>query len=727
MTGSGLAFVTTRDPPGVRIEDRVSGRQYAIRTAGDVDPSPVDGDALAAPVDECVAVETTELRVPDHYSVYVRDEGGELLQSVVGETPATVPRGDHYLELGTPVKTYLRIGSEFECTNTQSGIRVRLPRRDRVVVGARPWQVAPETAITVTDDPGDLLVALSQFGSALHSLSPERSFPTLRGHPPQLRVGDALDVPETVEPPESGVTIAVPPTLPAAYAVAPLAYYLAATVVPGDRFEILTDDGPAYAPPVDADRPDGGGAGETNNNGNGNGNGNARANGRGLARAVRRVLTRCFTLDCLVRTVGRYPVDLQARHEFEARSDVDLDYETLYDLSLAERTARYLRVPHEPVAAVAPRWPIVAVVEPGPLATEALASLVDRFALVRPGDPPRYRGTEARSAVLQLFTASDDTPVRSTSLVYDGEAAYVDVPETDGDRTVWVGEGVPLGAAKYLAEGVDHRNRRATELTASGPLRIDIVSNEAPMDIEPEAVEECYEIRSDRPLDTEIHYRLATTGLERLIESGTDLLHFVGHASAEGLDCPDGTLDVATVDESRVDAFYLNACESYRQGRLLVERGSVGGVVTHSRVADTRAAEVGVAVARLLNVGYPLGAAVEVVRSTTDGGGQYAAIGDESVCLAQPAGGCPYLPVVASGDADDAVRLRIRSLAADACRWGLGSMNAYHDVSDSQHLVSGRAGPFEVTVDELRTFAARSPGALVIDGELRWRVPDEWG
>jgi hypothetical protein len=308
--------------------------------------------------------------------------------------------------------------------------------------------------------------------------------------------------------------------------------------------------------------------------------------------------------------------------------------------------------------------------------------------------------------------------------VFDEDASYVDVPETDADRTLWIGEDIPLGASKSLPEGFVHRNQRANELTDAGPLRIDVVVNDASMNIEPEEVENAYDVRSDRPLETRIHGPRVTTDLRELVESGTDLLHFVGHASAAGLRCPDGLLDVATIEESRVDAFYLNACESYRQGRLLVERGSVGGVATHSRVSDTIASDVGVIVARLLNVGYPLGAALSIVRTATNVGGQYTALGDESVCLAQPAGGPPYLRLVRSTDAADSYELRLRSFAASACRWGIGSMVRYVlDATDRHHLVSGTAGPFEVTASELETFAGRGQGALLIDGDLHWQFP----
>lgn len=71
----------------------------------------------------------------------------------------------------------------------------------------------------------------------------------------------------------------------------------------------------------------------------------------------------------------------------------------------------------------------------------------------------------------------------------------------------------------------------------------------------------------------------------------------------------------------------------------------------------------------------------------------------------------------------DRYRLRLRSFAASACRWGVGSLMAYTvDPAERQFLVPSTAGPFEVTGDELRAFASQSRGPLLVDGELRWDV-----
>jgi hypothetical protein len=708
VTGESLGFVATSDPPGISVEDRVSGRQYALYTSGESAPTTTETETagLDVPVSRAVVVRADEVRIPGAYTVHIRDGEGELVQSAGFGDSTTVAPGEHVIELTTPVKTYLKVDAGFDCRVHDSAITFSFDSPGDIIVGARPWRVAPTTEITVDDDPETLLRSLSYFGTALQSHSPERSFPTLRGHPPAIDVGEDPSVPDDGTRPDSGITITAPPTYEAAYAVAPLAYYLAARVRPAEGFSLRTEAAGEVAGIEPGDR-------------------RATDETTALASAVERLLTHCFTLDCLVRTVGRYPVELHERQAFEATAAGPLDYERLYELPLARRTAAYLRVPHEPVASVAPRWPIVAFAEVGPEATAALPPLVDRLTLVKPGTRPRYTGEEARTRATSSFVTADVGGCRSTSLVFDERESYVDLPDVDADRVIWVGDDVPLGASAYHPTAIRNRRRQAAASMREPPLRIDVVSNEASMDDEIDRAVDTYDIREDRGLETTVHRRLSTRALRQLIESGTDLLHFVGHATPDGLRCTDGSLDVSSVDRSRVNAFHLNACESFRQGEALVERGSIGGIVTHSRVADHLATEAGVIVARLLNLGYPLGAALRVIDLATNVGGMYTALGDEGVCLVQPTGGCPCLWVVSSDPPGDRYDVGVRPFTADACRWGVGTLVTYRpDSHDRHYLLPRPTDTLEVPGERLRTLHERHGVAMLLDGELRWTFPD---
>ena len=92
-----------------------------------------------------------------------------------------------------------------------------------------------------------VMQAVAAFSSALKTTSAERSYPTLRGHPPTVELGDRLHIPDELSSPETGITIELPATYAAIYAAAPLAYYLGADLVPGEEPLLRTDTGSEYA------------------------------------------------------------------------------------------------------------------------------------------------------------------------------------------------------------------------------------------------------------------------------------------------------------------------------------------------------------------------------------------------------------------------------------------------------------------------------------------------
>jgi len=77
-----------------------------------------------------------------------------------------------------------------------------------------------------------------------------------------------------------------------------------------------------------------------------------------------------------------------------------------------------------------------------------------------------------------------------------------------------------------------------------------------------------------------------------------------------------------------VSAFLLNACQSYQQGEALVHRGSRGGIVTLSDVANSPATQLGRIIARLMNSGFNLRAALYVAKRELITGHQYIVVGD---------------------------------------------------------------------------------------------------
>lgn len=677
-----VGFRREADPAGLRIVDRVSGEQCRLGSPGPVDPEPATTDAFPFPVSRAVRLRARSLTLPTIVSVFVHDDDGRMLATVENDHYESFPRGCYYLELCTPVKTYLRVESPVVVSADDERMRFEFGGETTITAGARSLRRQPAATITTSPDPHDVMAAVGLFGSALHTTTPERAFPTLRGHPPAVELGDELAVPDGVDRPETGIRLELPPTLEAVYAAAPLAYYLGADLVPGGEPLLATDEG--FEQPLSGDD---------------------------LAGDVERLLKRTFLLDSVTRTEGHYKIDLA---EADAvRDRIDLDLGAVYAASPAERLAAYCSVPYDAVRPLVPAWPRTAHVEPAPESAECLPHLVDGLALVRPCDPPRYTGDEARSRALDAFVAGGRT--RSAGEVFGGERSFVDLPATDEGRAVWVGDDVPLGADEAVAAG--YRNRHAREPRDREHLQVTVVCNDPGMDDELSVAERIYGSREELPFELTTYDGLDRAALAAAVRADADVLHYVGHATADGLRCPDGALDLAAVDGVGADVFLLNACQSYSQGRALVEGGAVGGVVTLSDVADAEATDVGVMVARLLNAGFPLGAALDVARAESFVGGQYLVVGDGEATVTQSEGGVRYLPRVAPADGGYEVTLGTFPTRS----WGLGTVLAFQLGPGGRRYLHGRdVGPFSVSREELREFLDLEPVPVEFDGELRW-------
>jgi hypothetical protein len=230
-------------------------------------------------------------------------------------------------------------------------------------------------------------------------------------------------------------------------------------------------------------------------------------------------------------------------------------------------------------------------------------------------------------------------------------------------------------------------------------------------------VDEVYGSRDHLPFDVSMHYDLTTEELEALLQSGLDFLHYIGHVDESGIRCADGRLDVRELDEVAIDAFLLNACQSYEQGMGLIEAGSIGGVVTLREVINSGAVEVGKSLARLLNRGFPLRAALNIAKEESIIGDQYIVVGDGEVGITQPESGTPiHCEVTEKGDTYE---LDVKTYPTT--QKGMGSMFMPLLGDQQKHyLNSGDLETFEVTAPELSSFFQLENMPVIYAGDLYW-------
>ncbi len=620
--------IETLPEGGIRIDDRIDRRNYTIRTGGGVSPEPVDDDRFRYPTDVAVAVATDRLEFVPTGGSFVHESGDVTEVEVFGRE--TFPDGNYTVELSGPLKLYVDLDGPFEVEKRAKNLAIDLPSPETVVVGARSLHERPATTLTTTEDPTDVMRAVSTFGNELKTLGSKRSYPTLRGHPPALEVGDDLSVPAGLEPPAEDVRIELPPALEYVLPAAPLSYYLGARIAPAESPALVVEG--------------------TRHGLDGRG---------GFEQTVERTLKRIFFMDCLVRTESPREVVLYERAELD--DDLDVDLEGLYGRPPAARLAAYLEVAFDSIEDYLPKWRRTAHVQPTRMGIEAAPFLVNDLAAVKVHDGAPTEGGE--STAVPNRSGPDEGFGEATT---PGEVVHL--PDTDSVAQAWVGPGVPVGANKTIPEAF--RNWQRREPRDDEEVRVAVVCNEESMLEEGTRARDAYGSNLNLPFDVTFHDDLDAEGLRLVFESDLDYVHYVGHVREEGFECADGTLDVASLEAVGVDIAFLNACHSYTQGQKLIEKGAVAGVVTFEEVLDEGALRIGKTMARLLNRGFPLDGALSVAKARSIVGSQYFVLGDGNADIVQARGQIPWVAEVDSVGPD---RYRLQVTPHPTRTSGLGS------------------------------------------------------
>jgi hypothetical protein len=173
-----LAFETRDELPGLELVDRIERLRYRLRTSAPVSPTESGADDFLFPVDRAVEVTTDELVVPAGNIVVVRDDRGEMLTEVSGLEEWSAEDGRYILELSTQVKTYVEVAGPVDVMADLIETRISLEGASPVRIGAVSWHDRPAATVTTTDDPVDMMTAISTFGSALKATTPGRAFPS---------------------------------------------------------------------------------------------------------------------------------------------------------------------------------------------------------------------------------------------------------------------------------------------------------------------------------------------------------------------------------------------------------------------------------------------------------------------------------------------------------------------------------------------------------------------
>ncbi|MEF8915242.1 hypothetical protein, partial [Natronomonas sp.] len=667
------------------------------------------------PVDSATEVTVSRIQTPFMMNLWIRDLDGNTVGEFdpnSGESTAA-PTDDYLLELtGLGMKTYARVdGTSISVVPKDDAVDLVFDGETTVRLGARSLHSQPARTLTTTSEPTDLMQAVSLFGNAMKTWSPERTWPSLRGHPPLLELDDEPDIPNELTPPDTGIRLTIPAEHEWLFPAVPLAYWLGATVEPGSP---ALHVGNRRYPLGMA-----GGYG-------------ASSKREAFEEHVRDVMQFTFLFDCAVRTEGFYNVELDARRRVEA-AEIPLDIEELYDAPLTERVQTYLDLDSsfETLAARIgrPGWRLTADVETNPDRATIMPFLARDLAVVRCPSEEVITDSTERTAAENVFSAGTargvsnvggDVLTRSSSSP-DSTSGSADrervihLPEADSMAQAWVGDGFAVGAAK--ASTTSYLQRLEKHAEGKSRISIDVVVNDEEM-LEEADVSDIYGDRDHLDFDIGVHQNLSQAELADVFERETDFVHYIGHVEPEGFNCSDGYLDTSQLGEVGADMFVLNACASYEQGQGLVDHGAIAGVVTLEDVISSVATKIGRNIARLLNYGFPIGSATALIQETMFTGSSYAVAGDSNATLAQSNGPIPNVTrVELRGDGQ--FDIRIETFAS--WNYDVGSMySPYIEGCSCHYVVPGELDSFIVDDDSLNDFLEISTFPLVGAENLYW-------
>lgn len=617
-----LVTISTPKSDTVRVKDRVESSRFEFYFDDDVDVEEVTTDTLFFPLD--VAVRMTgpwrEVSVPMSTAAFVHDhESGEIIERVSKENPSVkLEPGSYEIKLlPAPVKVYLGVDSGIEIQLADDQIYLRLESEDEIIAGVRSPHEKPAGTIETTSSPEDLMEAVSHLGSALKTTSPERSWPSLRGYPPNIEVGKAQEIPPTITRHDVNVQLEVPYDIQSIFQVAPLAYYTSASVVP------LPDDEsvPGFIAadtriPLEGD----------------------------LGRASAELLQRNVLLDSVVRSVGIYPFMTHERRVLE--DSLPWSLQEVYDLPLGDRICLYCDVPQEDLDSVWPQWPLTIDINGTLDEVPAIPHIAEQLAVVRIPDLDVDSPNQAPSYVSDFIRAdgSGSARVTRTSGATQIKKDIVQPADWDTQMHTTLRAEYPLGSnATSIRAYERHLERESPDTNA---IEVHVVCNDDEMR-EEDIVSEFYGVRDLLEFDVNIHYTLTTKEFKSLLQESFDLIHYIGHVDEAGIKCKDGYLDARTdIDEVGFEAFLLNACRSVEQGEALLDAGAAGGIATLYDVPNSSATKLGRTLSRLLNRGFTAMSALEISRTASYLGNRWVSLGDGRVTLTQPESGVPTLAKV---------------------------------------------------------------------------------
>lgn len=622
-----------------------------------------------------------EVRLPGR-AAFIETAGRTQHRIVKYDERHAVEDDEHLVQTDDVVTTFLRTDDAFgiRCDIGTGWVDVTFDRVTLVTIGFRSHADYPSERVRVPPTPEGLSVALSSLGTSHHTETPDRSYPSMRGHPPAIEIGPEADAAiDRSDDSESSVRLLLPPSLEYAFYSASLAYYLGASVEVGDVANpVLRFEDQEYVLP--------------------------RSVGD-FSRRVANLLSRVFYLDCLVRNVGPYGFDIA---ELDLLDEVSIEADEVYPLPLADRLVEYVGVDFERISRRLPRWPLSVSIGAQPENVPALSRLSYCLALLFPPESNTVDEGTAVERSLSDFCRSVSSNSQHGTTRYSN---IVDPVNRVGTLHGWFADGIPLDAFKGVPSAFTSRGGPPTD---PSPRTVAVVLNDGEMGAEFAEVVSAYRERGGVcSIDVDLSSRLTMSELATIFRSPYDVVHYIGHCEPQGLRCEDGNFSVDSVSETRVNSVFLNACESYDQGLSFIRKGGNSCAVTIGDVLDEQAQKVGTTFAQLLGRGFGFGFALVLARCRAIMNRQYAIIGDGTNVLSQGETSLPTALYISESRPD---AYRVRPYLCSPTFHG----SIRYEFPESNPVLAGNDGHQLLSRDELRQKLSSTDHPILFEDEFYW-------
>jgi len=377
---------------GVRIVD-AAGYACTVSASDWTDATPT-ADFHVRP-DERTAGVTTSLTVPASTVTVRTADGTESLEPGSERRFETPPE---LVDATGALGVLLAFDAPATLSFVNDALTVSFDGRARVDLGFLARSSSADHVVRVPETPSGLATAVGAMAAAHRTTTPERARPTMRRQPPSLRYADEVSIPDAVADavPDTGIRVEVPDDVGRVLAVAPLAYYLGATVETGFA------ESRVVAPEAGVDH--------------------ALDDGEAA-----RLLERAFWAD----TAACQPALSAPGEDATGRS-------------LAER----LRSAVEYSGSTRPEWPLAIYADASFEYARALPAVLHRLAHVYPAETTPLDGRELVERTLDDFYRTTPGPVATVEM----ENPRLRSARTHG----WLADGTPIDVFKALPEAFDH-------------------------------------------------------------------------------------------------------------------------------------------------------------------------------------------------------------------------------------------------------------------------------